>query len=39
LIERDLCWQPGIANTSGFLEFVREVKNHCGIAQNIRLGR
>jgi ABC-type nitrate/sulfonate/bicarbonate transport system ATPase subunit len=27
LIERDLCWQPGISNSAGFLEFVREVKN------------
>jgi ABC-type nitrate/sulfonate/bicarbonate transport system ATPase subunit len=26
LIERDLCWHPGITNTSAFLEFVREVK-------------
>ena len=26
LIERDLCWQPGITNSSKFLEFVREVK-------------
>jgi ABC-type nitrate/sulfonate/bicarbonate transport system ATPase subunit len=26
LIERDLCWHPGIANSSKFLEFVREVK-------------
>ncbi len=26
LIERDLCWHPGITNSSKFLEFVREVK-------------
>ena len=26
LIERDLCWRPGITNSPGFLEFVREVK-------------
>jgi polar amino acid transport system ATP-binding protein/sulfate transport system ATP-binding protein len=26
LIERDLCWHPGIANSPKFLEFVREVK-------------
>jgi ABC-type nitrate/sulfonate/bicarbonate transport system ATPase subunit len=26
LIERDLCWHPGITNSSAFLEFVREVK-------------
>jgi polar amino acid transport system ATP-binding protein/sulfate transport system ATP-binding protein len=26
LIERDLCWHPGIANSAAFLEFVREVK-------------
>jgi polar amino acid transport system ATP-binding protein/sulfate transport system ATP-binding protein len=26
LIERDLCWRPGITNSSAFLEFVREVK-------------
>jgi hypothetical protein len=26
LIERDLCWHPGITNSSTFLEFVREVK-------------
>jgi ABC-type nitrate/sulfonate/bicarbonate transport system ATPase subunit len=27
LIERDLCWHPGITNSSAFLEFVREVKD------------
>jgi len=27
LIERDLCWHPGITNSPGFLEFVREVKD------------
>jgi len=27
LIERDLCWHPGITNSSNFLEFVREVKD------------
>jgi ABC-type nitrate/sulfonate/bicarbonate transport system ATPase subunit len=26
LIERDLCWHPGITNSAAFLEFVREVK-------------
>jgi ABC-type nitrate/sulfonate/bicarbonate transport system ATPase subunit len=26
LIERDLCWRPGITNSPAFLEFVREVK-------------
>lgn len=26
LIERDLCWHPGIVNSPHFLEFVREVK-------------
>jgi len=26
LIERDLCWQPAITNSTKFLEFVREVK-------------
>jgi NitT/TauT family transport system ATP-binding protein len=26
LIERDLCWHPGITNSTPFLEFVREVK-------------
>lgn len=26
LIERDLCWHPGITNSPHFLEFVREVK-------------
>jgi polar amino acid transport system ATP-binding protein/sulfate transport system ATP-binding protein len=26
LIERDLCWHPGITNSPSFLEFVREVK-------------
>jgi NitT/TauT family transport system ATP-binding protein len=26
LIERDLCWRPGITNSPGFLDFVREVK-------------
>ena len=26
LIERDLCWHPGITNAPHFLEFVREVK-------------
>lgn len=26
LIERDLCWHPGITNSPAFLEFVREVK-------------
>ena len=26
LIERDLCWHPGITNSPPFLEFVREVK-------------
>lgn len=26
LIDRDLCWRPGITNSAGFLEFVREVK-------------
>ena len=26
LIERDLCWHPGITNSAPFLEFVREVK-------------
>jgi NitT/TauT family transport system ATP-binding protein len=26
LIERDLCWRPGITNSAAFLEFVREVK-------------
>jgi polar amino acid transport system ATP-binding protein/sulfate transport system ATP-binding protein len=26
LIERDLCWHPGITNSPKFLEFVREVK-------------
>jgi ABC-type nitrate/sulfonate/bicarbonate transport system ATPase subunit len=26
LIERDLCWHPGITNSSKFLDFVREVK-------------
>jgi ABC-type nitrate/sulfonate/bicarbonate transport system ATPase subunit len=26
LIERDLCWQPGIMGTSKFTDFVREVK-------------
>jgi ABC-type nitrate/sulfonate/bicarbonate transport system ATPase subunit len=26
LIERDLCWHPGITNSTAFLEFVREVK-------------
>jgi len=26
LIERDLCWQPGIITTSRFTDFVREVK-------------
>jgi len=27
LIERDLCWQPGIITTARFTDFVREVKN------------
>jgi ABC-type nitrate/sulfonate/bicarbonate transport system ATPase subunit len=27
LIERDLCWHPGITNSPAFLEFVREVKD------------
>jgi ABC-type nitrate/sulfonate/bicarbonate transport system ATPase subunit len=27
LIERDLCWHPGIANTPIFSDFVREVKD------------
>ncbi len=27
LIERDLCWHPGITNSGPFLEFVREVKD------------
>jgi polar amino acid transport system ATP-binding protein/sulfate transport system ATP-binding protein len=26
LIERDLCWQPGIITTAPFMDFVREVK-------------
>ncbi len=26
LIERDLCWQPGIITTATFMDFVREVK-------------
>ena len=26
LIDRDLCWHPGITNSAAFLEFVREVK-------------
>jgi ABC-type nitrate/sulfonate/bicarbonate transport system ATPase subunit len=26
LIDRDLCWHPGITNSTAFLEFVREVK-------------
>lgn len=26
LIERDLCWRPGITNSPAFLEFVRQVK-------------
>jgi polar amino acid transport system ATP-binding protein/sulfate transport system ATP-binding protein len=26
LIERDLCWQPGIITTAAFTDFVREVK-------------
>ena len=26
LIERDLCWHPGITSSAAFLEFVREVK-------------
>jgi polar amino acid transport system ATP-binding protein/sulfate transport system ATP-binding protein len=26
LIERDLCWQPGIITTAPFTDFVREVK-------------
>ena len=26
LIERDLCWEPGIITTAKFTEFVREVK-------------
>ena len=26
LIERDLCWHPGITNSADFLEFVSEVK-------------
>jgi hypothetical protein len=27
LIERGLCWQPGIVTRPEFMEFVREVKN------------
>ena len=27
LIERDLCWHPGITSSNAFLEFVREVKD------------
>jgi energy-coupling factor transporter ATP-binding protein EcfA2 len=26
LIERDLCWEPGIITTARFTDFVREVK-------------
>jgi NitT/TauT family transport system ATP-binding protein len=26
LVARDLCWRPGITNSTAFLEFVREVK-------------
>ena len=26
LIDRDLCWQPGIITTARFTDFVREVK-------------